>query len=247
MPSIQRPATPAAFARSVVSTDDPAVAAEARAHGAEVIDRPPELSLTTSSQEQALWHAVQNWPLDAAGYVAVAMLRPTSPFTRSQDIDRAMEPILAGDADATLTVVDDYGYFWTKGDDGWRMYFQTRVRHQDRTPWKRESGNVYGVRYGSFLKTGKLFSGRVQPVTVSVSSWLDINGPRDLAIAEVLEPTAARAARGRHERGTVVAAEGQADRLLPGLHAGDGEGGVCAAGPAACGSTRRKTCARPGN
>ena len=171
----------------VVSTDDPAVAAEARAHGAEVIDRPPELSLTTSSQEQALWHAVQNWPLDAAGYVAVAMLRPTSPFTRSQDIDRAMEPILAGDADATLTVVDDYGYFWTKGDNGWRMYFQTRVRHQDRTPWKRESGNVYGVRYGSFLKTGKLFSGRVQPVTVSVSSWLDINGPRDLAIAEALE------------------------------------------------------------
>jgi len=56
-----------------------------------------------------------------------------------------MEPILAGEADSTVAVVDDYGYFWTKGNDTWQMQFQTRARRQDRTPWKREAGNVYGV------------------------------------------------------------------------------------------------------
>ena len=183
-----------------------------------MIDRPLEPSQTTASPEKALWHAVRNWPADDLGYVAVAMLRPTSPFTRSQDIDRAMEPILSGDADATLSVVDDYGYFWTKGDDGWRMYFQTRQRHQDRTPWKRESGNVYGVRYGLFLKTGQLFAGRVQPVTVPDSSW---SGHQRAARSGDRRGVGSAwplvAARKRHERRIAGPPEGQTDRLVPGL------------------------------
>jgi CMP-N-acetylneuraminic acid synthetase len=172
----------------LVSTDDNEILEEAVSHGAETIRRPAELAGDTASSESALLHAVRAW--HEAGnqpYQAIALLQVTSPFTQSADIDHALEPILTGDADSTLTVVDDYGYFWSKNEEGWRMQYQVRARRQDRMPWKRESGNVYGVRYQLFLRTGKLFVGRVQAVTIPSESCLEIDEPRDLLLAEALD------------------------------------------------------------
>ena len=50
--------------------------------------------------------------------------------------------------------------------------------------WKREAGNVYGMRSLAFLRTGNLFDGRVQAVTIPIESWLDVDTLRDLEIAE---------------------------------------------------------------
>jgi len=172
----------------LASSDDPAILAEAKSHGADVVVRPPELAGDAVTSEAALIHAVETWrKISGRNYKAIALLQATSPFTRPEDIDRVMEPILAGEADSTVAVVDDYGYFWTKGNDTWQMQFQTRARRQDRTPWKREAGNVYGVRLPLFLKTGNLFAGRVQAVSIPVESCWEIDEPRDLVIAESLD------------------------------------------------------------
>ncbi len=171
----------------LVSTDDSAIAAEAAAHGAVVVPRPADLAGDQVSSEDALLHAVRFWEEQGGEKCeAIALLQATSPFTTSADIDRTMDPILAGEADSALTVVNDYGYFWVRGEGGWRMQYQVRARRQDRFPWKRESGNVYGIRRDLFLKTGSLFAGRVQAVTIPADSWLEIDEERELMIATAL-------------------------------------------------------------
>jgi N-acylneuraminate cytidylyltransferase len=172
----------------LVSTDDPSIRQEALACGASVIARPEELAGDEVSSEEAMLHAMKAWHEETGRtYRAVALLQATSPFTRPADIDRAMEPILSGDADSSLTVTDDYGYFWFEGEDGWSMPYQVRARRQQRVPWKREAGNVYATRYDLFLKTAQLFQGRVMAVTVPAESFLEIDDPRELVIAEALD------------------------------------------------------------
>jgi N-acylneuraminate cytidylyltransferase len=172
----------------LVSTDDSAIRAEAQAREACVIARPQELAGDKVSSEAALLQAMEAWHEQTGKtYQAVALLQATSPFTRPADIDRIMEPILSGDADATLTVIDDFGYFWFEGEDGWKMPYQARATRQQRMPWKREAGNVYGIRYDLFLRSGQLFPGRVLAVTIPANSFLEIDEPRELLIAEALE------------------------------------------------------------
>ena len=171
----------------LVSTDDREIRAEAERFGAEVVERPRHLAGDLVSSEAALMDAIQQWEqVCSRRYRVVALVQATSPFTKPQDIDRTIEPILAGDADSALTVVDDYGYFWFNGEDGWNLRYQTRGRRQDRMSWKRESGNVYAVRYDLFMKTAELFPGRVQAVTVPMESCHEIDEPRELEIARAL-------------------------------------------------------------
>ena len=69
--------------RVIVSTDDDAIAAEAQAHGAEVVQRPVAIAGDTASSESALLHALdtleQQGPLPAQ----LVFLQCTSPFTTS--------------------------------------------------------------------------------------------------------------------------------------------------------------------
>jgi len=171
----------------LVSTDDMAIRHEALSHGASVIDRPPALAGDTIESEPALLHAVQTWQEKTGlAYRAIALIQATSPFTTPVDIERVMEPIMEGDADSTVSVVDDYGYLWSDGENGWTMPYQVRARRQDRGPWKREAGNVYGIRYPLLVRTGKLFQGRIQAVTIPLDSWHEIDDHRELAIADLL-------------------------------------------------------------
>lgn len=175
-------------AQVIVSTDSDEIRAEAQRYGAAIVWRPPELAGDAVSSEAALCHAVRVWHEQSGKtYRAVALLQATSPFTRSADVDAVMAPLLLGEADSSLSVIDDYGYFWSQGDEGWRMEYQVRARRQDRVPWKREAGNVYGVRYDLLLKTGKLFPGQVQAVTIPGDSCFEIDEPRDLLVAEALD------------------------------------------------------------
>lgn len=73
-----------------VSTDDDEVAAEARAAGGSVIDRPADLAGDLASSESALLHALD--VLGAAGRSVdiVVFVQCTSPFIAASDLDAAV-------------------------------------------------------------------------------------------------------------------------------------------------------------
>jgi len=171
----------------LVSTDDANIRKEAEHFGAHTVDRPSDLAGDNVTSEAAMVDALQQWEdLSEKRHGVVALIQATSPFTTPNDIDRVIAPIREGNADSTLTVVDDYGYFWFKANNGWHLQHQLRDRRQHRLPWKRESGNVYAVRYDLFMRDGSLFPGRVQTVTIPPESAFEIDEPGELLTAKAL-------------------------------------------------------------
>ena len=62
--SVQAALASTRVSRVVVSTDDDAIAAASRSHGAEVVRRPEHLAGDTVSSESALLHALEQLSMD---------------------------------------------------------------------------------------------------------------------------------------------------------------------------------------
>jgi N-acylneuraminate cytidylyltransferase len=112
-----------AFSSVVVSTDDPDIAAVARAYGAEVpFLRPPDLAADTAPDIGWVRHALDE--LRAAGRPvdAFAILRPTNPLRSAQSIVTAVRTLLADPQADSLRAVqrvsEHPGKMWVlAGDD----------------------------------------------------------------------------------------------------------------------------------
>jgi len=85
----------------VVSTDDRAIAAEARGLGATVIDRPKELAQDTTPMVEVFQHVAARYKADY--YVC---LQPTSPFREPSLIDDMIQAVQGSGADSGLTVFE---------------------------------------------------------------------------------------------------------------------------------------------
>ncbi|AOS83611.1 acylneuraminate cytidylyltransferase [Chlorobaculum limnaeum] len=131
-----------------VTTDDAAIAAVARQFGAEVIDRPQEISGDKATSESALLHALE---AIAARYGAepetVVFLQATSPLRKPGDIDRAIELFRQEGADSLISVTraDDLTIWEQRGGDWNSVNFDYRNRgmRQDRPSQFIENGSIY--------------------------------------------------------------------------------------------------------
>lgn len=102
----------------VVSTDDPGVAALARARGVDVVDRPADLAGSEASVIDAVFHA-----LGALGgdWAFVVLLQPTSPLRLASDIDGAVSLCRDRDAPSVIgvsTLAKPPGFHGQVADDG---------------------------------------------------------------------------------------------------------------------------------
>ena len=92
--------------RTIVSTDSPAIADAAGAHGADVpFMRPEALAADDTPMIPVLIHAL-NWLAEHEAYEpdVLVLLQPTSPLRTAEDIDGAMELMRSRDADAVVGV-----------------------------------------------------------------------------------------------------------------------------------------------
>ena len=100
--SIEHALGSALIERTIVSTEDEEIAGIARAHGAEVLERPAELAADDSTDLDVFRHA-----LGALGEVpeVVVHLRPTSPLRSVETVDAAIRRLLDDpDADSLRSV-----------------------------------------------------------------------------------------------------------------------------------------------
>jgi N-acylneuraminate cytidylyltransferase len=173
-----------------VSTDCPAIAAEARAFGARVIDRPAALAQDDATSESGWLHALPVIRSAHPDIARLAFLQCTSPFTRGDDIDACLAALDRPGAACAMTVLPDHGFLWHAGPDGFARgtnhdETRQRPRRQDLPPAFRESGAVYAVRVSAFERVGRRFCGPVVPVTVD-HPGLEIDTPCDLALVRAL-------------------------------------------------------------
>ena len=177
--------------RVCVSTDDAAIAAVAQAYGAEVIDRPQDISGDTATSESALEHALdvlrdaQGWQPDL-----VCFLQCTSPIRAAGDIDGAIARWRDESADSLLSVSPSHRFLWERGSDGqarslnydWR----TRPRRQDMAPQYVENGSIYLFRPKAFRASGNRLHGRIALYEMSELAALEIDSELDFQLAEAV-------------------------------------------------------------
>jgi YrbI family 3-deoxy-D-manno-octulosonate 8-phosphate phosphatase len=176
-----------------VSTDSPEIAAAAREAGAQVVDRPAELSDDGASSEAALLHALG--AIEPAPGILV-FLQATSPFIDPADLDAAVSRVASGQSDVVLAARESHGFLWRQTDEGARGINHDasfRLRRQDSEPQFLETGAFYVMRAEGFVEAGFRFFGRVGLAIVPDLTGIEIDTLDDLQLASAIAPLVAPA------------------------------------------------------
>ncbi len=182
------------LSRTIVSTDDPAIAEAARSFGAEVpFLRPPELARDDSDMLGALQHAVR-WLESSQGVRPdlVVLLQPTSPLRGAREIDECARLVLETGADSAQTVAQDRRHPWHRfllKDGRLSPLFPEAEgfsRRQEAPPVYFPTGAVYAVRTATLMKENSLRGGDHRGLVTSIESSVDIDEAWDLRLAETI-------------------------------------------------------------
>lgn len=190
----------------VVSTDDTAIAAAARAAGARIVIRPAELAKDTASSEAAVLHAMDAYRDEHGRAVDVVLLvQCTSPFLVREDVAGVAAAVVEDGADTALTVAPFHAFLWRDrathlpggpggpGDgpsDGYGVNHDKahRPRRQDRPEDLLETGAAYAMRADGFRAARHRFFGRTALVRCDPARVLEIDDQHELARARALAP-----------------------------------------------------------
>jgi N-acylneuraminate cytidylyltransferase len=175
--------------RLILSSDDPAVCANAKELGIEVpFVRPPELARDDTPGIEPILHALNTL---TEPYDLVVVLQPTSPLRTAADIDAALERTLETGADGCVSVTESAEHpYWTytvDTDHCMRPLFDTLpLRRQDLPKVYHLNGAVY-VAKTKVLAERRSFLG---PTTVAyimpAEHSVDLDTELDFAYCEAL-------------------------------------------------------------
>lgn len=132
--------------RTIVSTDDPAIAETAKQWGGEVpFMRPEELAMDDTPGIAPVLHALDELKTK---YDLVVLLQPTSPMRSVADIDGCIERLLVSNSNSCVSVVvPDKSPYWmyriNENDFLSPLFEETFHRRQDIPPLYALNGAVY--------------------------------------------------------------------------------------------------------
>lgn len=181
--------------RVIVSTDDPATAAEGRRVGAEVpFMRPSELAGDDTPGIAPVLHAVR-WLQEGEAYRPewVVLLQPTSPLRRAEDVDGALDLAMSRGADAVVSVAEAASHpYWTQAldDDGRLRPFVVPdppvSRRQDLPPAYALNGAVYVIRREVLLARETLVPPGTRGHVMPAERSLDVDTAWELHLANLI-------------------------------------------------------------
>ena len=180
--------------RTVLDTDDPAIAEVGRACGVEVpFMRPAELARDDTLHIDVIRHALA-WFQEHEGYrpEIVALLQPTSPLRRVEHIDAAVDLMITTGADTVVSVVEVPHRFnpssvMRLGADGRLSPFLEGplvLRRQDKPRVYARNGPAVLVMRWEVVESRRLYGDVVRPLEMSMADSVDIDDTDDLAMAE---------------------------------------------------------------
>lgn len=172
--------------RVIVSTDDEAIAAEARRYGAEVpFMRPARLASDEASTIDVVVHAIGELP----GYSTVVVLQPTSPLRTAEDIDRCIERCRARGSCVSVSPAGKLPHWMFHIHDD-RMeplvVGGLPLRRQDATAPVVLNGAVYAAKIEWLLRHRTLIGKDTVPYVMPKERSVDIDDEPDLLWAEAL-------------------------------------------------------------
>lgn len=184
--------------RIVVSTDSEEIASVSKQYGAEVpFLRPEEISQSDSTEMQFFEHAL-DWFLKNEDYEPdlIVLLYPTSPFRKTESIDRAIEEMLRHpetDSLRSVRLCSEHPYKMWVTEDGHLTSFvkgkdpniHTFSYHLLPTVYI-QNASIY-ITKPSTTRNKKSPTGHIiMPFIMDERESFDINNPLDFIIAETI-------------------------------------------------------------
>lgn len=182
--------------RVIVSTDSPEIATVSRMYGAEVpFMRPAELATDTVMERLAWRHAIEQMEeLEGNRIDIFVSVPPTCPLRSPDDIDRAVEALLAGDGDIVLSATESkcnpYFNMITIGPQG---AAELASKPDDRITRRQDAPTVYeltavayAARRDSIFDYDSIFDSDARAIEVPEERAVDIDTNFDLKLAEFL-------------------------------------------------------------
>jgi len=185
--------------RVIVSTDDEEIAAVSRRYGAEVPFMRPAVHAEDATPDFPVFLHALEWLAEHEDYHPdiVVQLRPTSPFRRVWQIDRAVESLaVRPDADAVRTVIEPFQNpfkMWTIAEDEvMQPLFETEFKEAYNMPRQAlpqvfwQTGYVDAAWSKTILEKQSMTGDRILPLEIEPGDWVDIDSPDDWKRAERL-------------------------------------------------------------
>ena len=185
--------------RIIVSTDDRDISLMSQKLGVEVIKRPEIISMSSSTEYEAISHAVNE--LNGQNYVPdiIVKLFPTSPFRTVESIDNAINILLQDnmlDSVRSVRLCKEHPYkMWMmKGQRLKTIIPQCRTRlveaytrsYQDLPRIYVNNASIDVIRIENITKKKSVLGKEIAPFVMSEEESFDINTPLDLELAEYL-------------------------------------------------------------
>lgn len=185
--------------RTIVTTDDDAIAAAGRAAGAEIpFKRPAELGGDHVTDLPVFQHALQ-WLADEENYrpEIVVHLRPTAPLRTAEHIDRGIAMLLESDADAvrSVTAVTQHPYKMWRFDGTRILPFMPHLTMADEQfnqprqllpPAFIQNGSVDVVRARVIMERGSMTGEVVLGMEMDGLDSVNVDHEEDFLLAEFL-------------------------------------------------------------
>lgn len=182
--------------QSVVSSEDHEILEIARQYGASVpFVRPAHLATDESPTLPVVQHAVTEMETrESQVYDYIVLLQPTTPLRNSNDIDAAVEKLIATGADSVVSVCDVGAYHPAR----MRLIVDDRLvelpirepkemlRRQDLPPVYIRNGAIYAVKRDTVMLENSMIGRVSRPYIMPEERSVNIDSRLDFLLAEIL-------------------------------------------------------------
>ncbi len=147
------------------------------------VKRSAENASDTSSTEAAIMEFNNKVK---AHFDVFCLLQATSPLTKRNDINKALEKLGNNGLDAVLSVVNTHRFIWTKDGKSLNYDFKNRPRRQEFDGLLIENGAVYCTTKKALLQSENRLSGKIGTIEMSEDTLVEIDSETDWQVVEQL-------------------------------------------------------------
>ena len=165
-----------------VSTDCKKIKKISLEYGAQVVDRPQELSTDESVSEDALLHFAKLVKFDI-----LVFIQPTSPLINKNDINKGIKLLINNKYDSVFSAYKEHWVpRWTLNNQPINWDTKDRPRRQDVQENYVENGAFYITTRKQLLNSGLRYGGTIGTLEMPIKRSFQIDTYEDLQLIEKL-------------------------------------------------------------